>query len=249
MDHRKDRAGSRRHGVTVISGMARGIDSVATWGRFKEEKNDSRPGLWRRCDLSFRKSEPLQSNHRTWAVLSEFPIGSPPEGDISRGEIGSSVAFPLEWSLSRLAQKVAPSLPLTMPWSKKRVFAIPGMSEPKAVVNKPVDQRRGKTVESSEDILEEILPQWRRRKRSLPSWVTSAWSHGRGKNSLQPVRRDTHPYWYHHTRESIGSGKVSSLLLHLELKDWSPSGQVNASLKKCNEPSESEEDCFKINFC
>jgi len=86
--------------------------------------------------------------------------GSPPEGGISRDEIGSSWSFH-GVVIVELDSESGSLLPLTMPWSKgEKSSPIPGNVGPRASRGtKSVDQRGAKLVESSEDILEGILPQ------------------------------------------------------------------------------------------
>jgi len=53
-----------RHGVTIVSGMARGVDSVAHMGALAGGGANHRcSGLWSGCDLPFGESEPLCQNH------------------------------------------------------------------------------------------------------------------------------------------------------------------------------------------
>ena len=70
-----------RHGVTIVSGMARGIDSVAHWGAIS---GGGRTIAVLGCGVDViyppenRNLFAKIIDHG--AILSEFPMGSPPEG-------------------------------------------------------------------------------------------------------------------------------------------------------------------------
>jgi DNA processing protein len=76
-----------------------------------------------------------------------------------------------------------------------------------------------KLVESSEDILEEILPQWRREGETVPKAETAVPSLTEAEKILCGLLSETPLHIDAIIRESrLDPGSVSSLLLNLELK-------------------------------
>ncbi|MDP3016791.1 MAG: DNA-processing protein DprA, partial [Deltaproteobacteria bacterium] len=159
-----------RYGVTIVSGMARGVDSVAHWGAIS---GGGRTLAVLGCGVDVvyppENRNLFSKIIEQGAVLSEFPMGSPPEGGhfpkrnriISGLSMGVVVVEAGPDSGSLITANYALE-------QGREVFAIPG--------NVGADGSRGtnrlikdgaKLVESSEDILEEILPQWRREKERI----------------------------------------------------------------------------------
>jgi DNA processing protein len=76
-----------------------------------------------------------------------------------------------------------------------------------------------KLVESSEDILEEVLPQWRREGETVQKTETPGRDLAGGEKVLYGLLGETPLHIDALIRESqLDPGKVSSLLLNLELK-------------------------------
>lgn len=208
-----------RHGVTVVSGMARGIDSVAHWGAVSE---GGRTIAVLGCGIDViypRENRNLYTKIvEHGAVLSEFPMGSPPEGSHfpKRNRIisGLSIGVVVVQASADSGSLITANYALEQ---GREVFAIPG--------NVGADGSRGtnrlikdgaKLVESSEDILEEILPQWQREKEDNKAKGPELDGEEKvlyAMLSESPLHIDSI------IRESgFDPGKVSSLLLHLELK-------------------------------
>jgi len=211
-----------RHGVTIVSGMARGIDSLAHWGAIS--------GAGRTIAvLGCGVDVVYPSENRNLfakiidhgAVLSEFRMGSPPEGGhfprrnriISGLAIGVVVVQASEKSGSLITAGYALE-------QGREVFAVPG--------NVGTESSRGthrlikegaKLVESSEDILEEILPQWAGEREATPKVETQKADLTEEEKVLYELLGETPLHIDTMIRESrLDPGKVSSLLLNLELK-------------------------------
>ncbi len=99
-----------RQGVTIVSGMARGIDSVAHCGRHFQGEGGPLPywaAVWMssilpRIETSFGRSL------TTGLSFPSFQWGLLRRGSIFPGGTGSSVASPSGWWLSRRARRAAP---------------------------------------------------------------------------------------------------------------------------------------------
>lgn len=208
-----------RNGVTIVSGMARGVDSVAHWGAIS---GGGRTLAVLGCGVDV-VYPPENRNLFTkiverGAVLSEFPMGSPPEGGhfpkrnriISGLSMGVVVVEAGPDSGSLITANYALE-------QGREVFAIPG--------NVGAGGSRGtnrlikdgaKLVESSDDILEEILPQWQREKEEVKARGPEL---NKEESILYEMLGETPLHIDSMIRESgFDPGKVSSLLLHLELK-------------------------------
>jgi len=212
-----------RQGVTIVSGMARGIDSVAHGGAIAAEGR-TLAVLGSGIDVIYPPEN--RTLYRQiidhGAVLSEFPMGSPPEGIhfprrnriISGLSMGVVVVQAGDESGSLITADYALE-------QGREVFAIPG--------NIGADGSRGtnrlikegaKLVESSDDILEEILPQWTREKEEGQSKASSPEQQlSKEETVLCQLLGDSPLHIDRIIRESqLDPGKVSSLLMNLELK-------------------------------
>ncbi len=211
-----------RHGVTIVSGMARGIDSLAHWGAIS---GGGRTIAVLGCGVDVIYPSENRSlfskiiDHG--AVLSEFPMGSPPEGGhfprrnriISGLSIGVVVVQANEKSGSLITAGYALE-------QGRDVFAVPG--------NVGTESSRGthrlikegaKLVESSEDILEEILPQWERGREAISKIEAPDPDLNQEERVLYELLSETPLHIDVMIRESrFDPGKVSSLLLNLELR-------------------------------
>ncbi len=209
-------------GITIISGMARGIDSVAHLGALSAEGRTIAVlgcGVDRVYPSENRGLFKRIIDHG--AVLSEFPMGSPPEAShfpkrnriISGLSIGVVVVEASEESGSLITAHYALE-------QGREVFAVPGNIGTRGSRGTHLLIRQGaKLVESSEDILEEILPQWKREKERVGETESPGPELTQEEQQIyrqmgeNPLPIDTI------IRESgLDPGKVSSLLLNLELK-------------------------------
>jgi DNA processing protein len=211
-----------RHGVTIVSGMARGIDSLAHWGAIS---GGGRTIAVLGCGVDVIYPSENRNLFAKMidrgAILSEFPMGSPPEGGhfprrnriISGLSLGVVVVQASEKSGSLITAGYALE-------QGREVFAVPG--------NVGTESSRGthrlikegaKLVESSEDILEEILPQWRGERETTPKVEIPRPDLTEEEKVLYEFLSETPLHIDVIIRESrLDPGKVSSLLLNLELK-------------------------------
>ena len=211
-----------RHRVTIVSGMARGIDSHAHWGALSGGGRTIAV-LGSGVDVVYPPE-----NHNLYkriidqgAVLSEFPMGSPPEGGHfpKRNRIisGLSIGVVVVQAGMESGSLITANYALEQ---GREVFAVPG--------NVGSDSSRGthqlikdgaKLVESSDDILEEVLPQWRKEREGPQEVERPVRDLTEEEKVLYEQLGETPLHIDVLIRESqFDPGKVSSLLLNLELK-------------------------------
>ncbi len=209
-------------GVTIVSGMARGIDSVAHKGAL-DGRGRTIAVLGCGIDVIYpsENRDLFRQIVEHGAVLSEFPMGSRPEGGHfpRRNRIisGLSIGVVIVQASAKSGSLITAEYALEQ---GREVFAIPG--------NVGADGSRGtnrlikegaKLVESSEDILEEILPQWRRQEETAQKAEAPGHGLAGGEKILFELLGETPLHIDAIIRESrLDPGKVSSLLLDLELK-------------------------------
>ena len=152
-------------GVTIVSGMARGIDSAAHRGALAG-KGRTIAVLGCGLDIVYPpENEKLLSQIvESGAVISEFPFGTPPNAPnfparnriISGISLGVVVVEAGEKSGSLITARIALE-------QGREVFAVPGSIDATGSrgTNKLIKQG-AKLIENCDDILEEILPQARR---------------------------------------------------------------------------------------
>jgi DNA processing protein len=221
-----------RQGVTIVSGMARGIDSLAHWGAIS---GGGRTIAVLGCGVDVI----YPSENRNLftkiidhgAILSEFPMGSPPEGGHfpRRNRIISGLSFGVV--VVQASEKSGSLITAGYALEQGReVFAVPG--------NVGTEGSRGthrlikegaKLVETSEDILEELLPQWRKAREVTPEVEIPKPDLTEEEKVLYELLDEAPLHIDMIIRESrMDPGKVSSLLLNLELK-----GLVSQGSGKC----------------
>jgi DNA processing protein len=211
-----------RHGVTVVSGMARGIDSVAHKGALQ---GGGRTIAVLGCGVDV--IYPSENRNLFYqiiehgAILSEFPMGSPPEGGHfpKRNRIisGLSIGAVIVQASAESGSLITAGYALEQ---GREVFAVPGNvgAEGSRGTNQLIKDG-AKMVESSEDILEEILPQWSREREAPPHGGLPVPDLTEEEEVLYRLLGETPSHIDAIIRESqLDPGKVSSLLLNLELK-------------------------------
>ncbi len=155
-----------RHGVTIVSGMARGIDSAAHRGALSV---GGRTIAVLGCGVDIVYPP---ENRRLFgeivcngAVISEFPISTPPEGinfpRRNRIISGLSLGVVVVQADSRSGSLITARLALEQ---NRDVFAVPGNvgTAGSRGTNRLIKQG-AKLIESAEDILEEVLPRFQHR--------------------------------------------------------------------------------------
>lgn len=210
------------HGVTIVSGMARGVDSAAHWGAIA---GGGRTIAVLGCGVDV-VYPPENRNLFTkiieqGAVLSEFSMGSSPEGGHfpKRNRIisGLSIGVVVVQAGPKSGSLITAQYALDQ---GRDVFAIPGNvgAEGSRGTNRLIKDG-AKLVESSEDILEEILPQWKNEKEERVEIEPRRPELSEEEKVLFEMLGDHPLHIDMMIRESpFEPGKVSSLLLNLELK-------------------------------
>ena len=211
-----------RQGVTIVSGMARGIDALAHWGAISGGGR-TLGVLGCGVDVIYPSENRnlLSKIIDHGAILSEFPMGSPPEGGHfpRRNRIisGLSIGVVVVQANERSGSLITAGYALEQ---GRDVYAVPG--------NVGAESSRGthrlikegaKLVESSEDILEEILPQWKKARESVEPVEAPAPHLTQEEQLLYELLNETPLHIDAMIRQSrLDPGKVSSLLLDLELR-------------------------------
>lgn len=205
------------HGITVVSGMARGIDTFSHQGALSA---GGRTIAVLGCGIDIvYPSENKNLRDRimeSGAVLTEFPFSTPPEGVNfpSRNRIisGISLGVVIIEATSDSGSLITASNALDQ---GREVFAVPGniTSKLSQGTNKLI-KRGAKLVEDADDIIEEILPQIERKKKDKTIPVLTSEEEVIYKLlSDEPKHIDTI------SREGrLTSNKALSLLLEMEIK-------------------------------
>jgi DNA processing protein len=211
-----------RYGVTIVSGMARGIDSVAHKGAIS---GGGRTIAVLGCGVDvIYPSENRNLFHQIinqGAILSEFPMGSPPEGGHfpRRNRIisGLSIGVAVVQASAESGSLITAGYALEQ---GREVFAVPGNvgAEGSRGTNRLIKEG-AKLVETSEDILEDILPQWTRERETIQKVEPPKRDLNEEEMALYQLLGETPVHIDVIIRESrLDPGRVSSLLLDLELK-------------------------------
>jgi DNA processing protein len=148
-------------------------------------------------------------------------MGSPPEGGHfpkrNRVISGLSIGVVIVQASAESGSLITAGYALEQ---GREVFAVPGNvgAEGSRGTNQLIKDG-AKLVESSDDILEEILPQWSREEGGVQKAEIPVADLGREEETLYKLLGETPLHIDAIIRESqLDPGKVSSLLLNLELK-------------------------------
>ena len=158
-----------RAGVTIVSGLAAGIDSAAHRGALKAQGRTIAV-LGCGLDMDYPRGNAALRREivQAGALLTEFPLGTPPAPGhfpmrnriISGLALGVVVVEAAHRSGSLITARLALE-------QGREVFAVPGIAQHyQSVGTHQLLKQGAKLVESAEDVLEEIRPAIRRRRNS-----------------------------------------------------------------------------------
>jgi DNA processing protein len=211
-----------RHGITIVSGMARGIDSVAHMAAVSE-KGRTIAVLGCGVDVAYpRENRNLMMEIvEHGAVVSEFPMGSPPEGAHfpKRNRIisGLSLGVVVIEAGRQSGSLITASSALEQ---GRDVFAVPGnVGTTGSSGTNQLIKEGAKLVETSDDILEELLPRWKKEARVESPGASPEDLLPEFEKKLYRLIGDTPTHIDALIQETgFDAGRVSSLLMSLELR-------------------------------
>jgi DNA processing protein len=213
-------------GVTIVSGLARGIDASAHRGALAA-KGRTIAVLGCGIDRTYPPEHDAlrRSIESHGAVISELPVGAAPQSHhfprrnriISGLSLGVLVSEAATDSGSLITAKLALE-------QGREVFAVPGsVREAECRGSNALIRDGAKLTERAQDILEEILPQVETRFRASASGETSqgAWRRDlEGEDALvyDALSYEAQPVDAVIERTGLSPAKVVSVLLSLELR-------------------------------
>jgi DNA processing protein len=208
-----------RHGVTMVSGMARGIDSAAHRGSLSV---GGRTIAVLGCGVNI--IYPRENRHlfeeimAHGAVISEFPMSTPPEGmnfpRRNRIISGLSLGVVIVQASARSGSLITARLALEQ---NRDVFAVPGnIGMARSQGTNRLIKQGAKLVESADDILEEVLPRFQHQGATSEDRDLSLEEEEERVFSLledEPIHIDSII-----AQTRMAASRISSILLQLELK-------------------------------
>jgi DNA processing protein len=157
-------------GLTIVSGMARGIDTVSHSGALKAGGR-SIAVLGCGLDICYpaENKELMTALSRSGCVISEFPLGTPPvrENFPRRNRLISGLALGvlIVEATTRSGSLITAGFALEQ---GKEIFAVPGnITSNNARGTNGLIKSGAKPVQSAEDIIEELSPQIKGLLRSV----------------------------------------------------------------------------------
>jgi DNA processing protein len=210
-------------GLTVVSGMARGIDSIAHWGAVKKGQTVAVLGSGLENVYPRENRKLMDKIMEKGAVISEFPLTSPPLGfhfpQRNRIICGLSLATVVVEATKKSGSLITARLALEQ---NREVMAVPGniTSERSTGANWLI-KNGAKAVENWEDVVEEFPPPLRERLLSRKTAIK--------EKSPKLDKKEEKVFSYlkpdegRHIDEILETCRLSvsealSLLLNLELK-------------------------------
>jgi DNA processing protein len=218
-----------QRGVTIVSGLAVGIDSAAHRGALKAQgRTLAVLGCGLDIDYPSSNRKLRRQIDASGASLSEFPLGTLPEPAHfpSRNRIISGLALGVV--VVEAAQRSGSLITARLALEQGReVFAVPGLARHYRSVGPHQLLRQGaKLVETAEDILEEIRPMLHPGRSSAADAAAAphgpagkAAEHGREETALLDLL-DRAPVHIDELCRTLHwpASRVAALLLALELK-------------------------------
>ncbi len=208
-------------GITVVSGLARGIDTVAHVGAIRA-KGRTIAVMGSGIDIVYppenkRLYEQIASSG---CIISEFPLETPPEKHnfprrnrlISGLSLGVLVVEAAQSSGSLITAEYALQ-------QNKEVFAVPGRID--SMLSRGTNQliRKGaRLVQSAEDIIEELLPQLKGMIKGMPSEEEPLEISDKEKAIFSRLREEPQHIDNILRDSGISAEEALSLLLNLEIK-------------------------------
>lgn len=223
-------AGLAEAGVTVVSGMARGIDSAAQQAAI-ENGGRTIAVLGSGVDVIYprEKKSLYKKLLEKGAVLSEYPLGArpSPENFPRRNRIISGLCLGTVVVQARKEKSGALITARLALEQGRQVYAVPGPAgHPDSRVTNAMIKQGARLVESAEDIIEDLLPQMPSLKKrdSAPGPLFET-------ESLPPAERDIYllipgpessPIHVDRLLKDarLDPGETTGILLSLELKGF-----------------------------
>lgn len=214
-------AGLAERGVTVVSGLARGIDAQAHTATLAV-KGRTVAVLGSGLDIIYPSEHKslAEAIARSGAVASEFSMGTKPEAVnfpyrnrvISGLALGTVVVEATEKSGSLITAQCALD-------QGREVFAVPGnVGASRSRGTNRLIKEGAKLVESIEDILSEIVPALRRGERLVPQFPKASLA-GDEETIFRLLAGEQVHVDVLIARSGLSPARVLEVLLGLELKD------------------------------
>lgn len=212
------------YGLTVVSGMARGIDAASHWGALKASSRTIAV-LGSGIDVPYppENRRLMSTIASSGAVISEFPLGTQPnrENFPKRNRIISALSF----GVVVIEATVDSGSLITVGYALeqgKEIFAVPGnITSRTSKGTNDLIKKGAKLVESAEEVIDELRPQIKGilredklfSEKPLPAMTdeekTLYSCLGNEPKHIDTIVRET----------NMSTNKVLSILLNLELKE------------------------------
>lgn len=205
-------------GVTIISGMARGIDTEAHWGAL-EGGGRTIAVLGSGVDIIYppENRNLAEKIMERGALVSEFPPGTPPESlnFPARNRIISGLARGVVVVEAPLRSGALITVDFALEQGRE-VFAVPGnIDRPKSFGTNLLIKEGAKLVQSPEDIVEEIKFKWVRKEKEKEKEETLSPPE---RKIIELIKEAPSHIDLICRKTGLSLGEVSFILTNLELK-------------------------------